>query len=54
MRELADTSGFKLDYKMKYLGVTLTNKGSSIMADNYLKLLKEIHEVIEIWQSLQL
>lgn len=40
--------------KIKYLGVHLTNRTSSLFKDNYEKLLKEVDKDIEVWDKLQL
>lgn len=52
--ELEEELGIQLVKKIKYLGIWLTAKATTIKEDNYTKLLKEIKKDLEIWNRLQL
>lgn len=52
--QLVGKTGFQQEKRVKYLGIQLTNRTSTIMEDNYLKLLREIQKDLEKWEKLQL
>lgn len=54
VKKLEEATAIEAVNKVKYLGVTLTNKSSTIMRDNYLTILKEVQESLERWKKLHL
>lgn len=54
VKKLEEATSIEAVNKVKYLGITLTNKSSTLMQDNYLVALKEIQENLNGWQKLQL
>lgn len=53
-RNLARESGLRLEKKVKYLGINMSNKCGMIMPDNYLRLMKEIQQDLEKWKTLHI
>lgn len=50
--KLLKKSGLQLDVKVKYLGITVTKRVSTLMENNYLTLLKEIQQSFKKWDKL--
>lgn len=53
-KELSQISEIQITSKVKYLGIYLMNRLSSLYWDSYEKALKEIGDNLENWESLQL
>lgn len=51
---LVEESGFKLENKVKYLGITLTNKNVDIFHNNYEKVWAEVKKDLGKWGKFQL
>lgn len=49
--ELSHISGIQITSRVKYLGVSLTNRLSSLYRDNYEKVLKETEKDLEKWEK---
>lgn len=45
---------FKREKRTKYLGINVSNRTSSLMEDNYLKLMREVTQDLEKWDKLSL
>ncbi|XP_034283437.1 fibulin-7 isoform X2 [Pantherophis guttatus] len=52
--ELERELGLQVTKRIKYLGIWMSSKNTSIMADNYTKLLAQIKTDLEKWEHLQL
>lgn len=46
---LEQETQFKREKQIKYLGITISNRPRSLMEDNYLKLMKEVTQDLEMW-----
>lgn len=54
IQELLEKTQFKQEKCVKCLGINMTNKSSTLMEYNYLKLLRDIQKDLEKWDKLQL
>ena len=51
---MINVTGFQEEKRIKYLGIQITNKTSTLIKDNYMNLFKEIQKDLEKWDELQL
>lgn len=51
---LEQISGYKVDKKVKYLGITLTNKSTDLYHNNYKKVWNTVKKDLARWEKLQL
>lgn len=47
VKKLVEQIEIKVEKKVKHLGITMSNKCSTLMVDNYLKVIKEIQKDLE-------
>ena len=52
--KLIERTNFQEEKRIKYLGIQITKKMSTLFKDNYMKLIKEIQINLERWDKLQL
>lgn len=53
-KELTEIMGIQCVKKIKYLGIYLSKRTSSLYDDNYEKLLKEVEQDLKQWEHLQI
>lgn len=54
VKELIEKTQFKQEKQIRYLGIYMVNKVSTLMEDNYLRRLQDMQKDLEKWDKLQL